>query len=441
MLDYIIPTKSNKYKPHLLNNIALVVYTLILLVTNVLGNTLFISDVQASTITTKNIIELTNNERAKYGYPALKGNNALNTAAMMKANNMFKEQYWDHFGPNGETPWQFIRASGYTYVYAGENLAKGFKTSEGVVQAWMASPTHKANVLGANYNEIGVAVVTGNLKGEDIILVVQMFGNISRTTSVPSKVEETKPPVKDIRIKISYPKSGDILNKAAFDIQGTIENTNNYQLDIVDNGTELGSIKGTDTKWEYTKNSDWKEGDHKVEAKVNDKSTSVSFSVDTTAPSIVENSLKVEKVDSIYNISVLFDDLEAEASLVSGVNGIPFTLVDGYFTSNITQEQIDGEVLIITSDKVGNTKEINITEFFEVEKEDNGWVLGLGTLGLQDGVNRFIVGFIFILLLIEIIYLVRLKKLKSNGNSLFTIGMWWGLLAMGVFYGYSGVIS
>ena len=62
-------------------------------------------------------------------------NAKLVAAAQAKANNMFELQYWDHFGPNGETPWMFISQAGYVYVYAGENLAKGFRTAEGVHEA------------------------------------------------------------------------------------------------------------------------------------------------------------------------------------------------------------------------------------------------------------------------------------------------------------------
>lgn len=439
MLDLFIPSKSNNYKPHLLNNFALIIYTLILFVTNVLGNTILASDVIASTITTKNIIELTNIEREKFGYSPLRANNALNAAATMKANNMFKEQYWAHFGPNGETPWQFIKAAGYSYVYAGENLAKGFKTAEGVVQAWMASPTHRDNILGSYYNEIGVAVVSGNFKGENIILVVQMFGNQSRTTTPPTKVEPIK---KDLKINIISPKSGEILNNAVFDIKGTIDNTENYIIDIIDNGKEIGEVEGNTRYWTYDKKSDWVEGYHKLEAKIDDTSTLVSFSVDTTAPSIIDNSLSVVQNDYKYIISVLFDDLETDASIVSGTNVLPLLITDGYFTTEISQDQIEGDVMLILNDNIGNTKEINISEYFEQKNEnDNQWVLGLSTLGIQDGVNRFVVAFIFVLLLIEVIYLIRLKRLKTNGSSLFTIGMWWGLLAFGVFYGYSGVIS
>ncbi|HVX93179.1 MAG TPA: CAP domain-containing protein, partial [Candidatus Dojkabacteria bacterium] len=159
MQDWFLPTQNNNYKPRLLNHYSLSIYTLVLFLLNVFGTTLFPLVARASDITSGNIVSLTNQEREKYGLPDLKTNIYLTAAAQLKANNMFKEQYWDHFGPNGESPWQFIKQSGYSYVYAGENLAKGFQTSEGVVQAWMASPTHRENLLSGNYKDIGIAAV------------------------------------------------------------------------------------------------------------------------------------------------------------------------------------------------------------------------------------------------------------------------------------------
>ncbi|HAM37678.1 TPA: hypothetical protein DCP42_03125, partial [Patescibacteria group bacterium] len=184
MKNFFIPTQQNKYKPYLLRKIALVAYSLLLVFVNSFGGVFGIDQAQASNITPSNIISLTNQERSANGLNTLKDNSKLAAAALAKANNMFEEQYWDHFGPNGETPWQYIRAEGYDYVYAGENLAKGFQTSEGVHEAWMASPTHAANIMSANYKDIGVAVVQGVLLGKQTTLVVQMFGNL--TTEVAS---------------------------------------------------------------------------------------------------------------------------------------------------------------------------------------------------------------------------------------------------------------
>ena len=90
---------------------------------------------------------------------------------------MFAKNYWAHVSPDGTTPWVFIKSAGYSYVYAGENLARGYNTSQDVVTAWMASPEHKQNMLSSNYQNVGFAIVTGNLTGEDTVLVVEMFGS------------------------------------------------------------------------------------------------------------------------------------------------------------------------------------------------------------------------------------------------------------------------
>ncbi|MCG2685812.1 CAP domain-containing protein, partial [Candidatus Parcubacteria bacterium] len=72
--------------------------------------------------------------------------------------------------------WYFIVGVGYDYLYAGENLAKDFSHSSGVVDAWMNSPTHRENLVNPRYEDIGLAVVNGTLNGVETTLVVQMFG-------------------------------------------------------------------------------------------------------------------------------------------------------------------------------------------------------------------------------------------------------------------------
>lgn len=129
----------------------------------------------ATDITANKLFHLTNQEREKDGLQTLTYSVKLQEAAQKKAENMFLNNYWSHYGPNGETPWQYILATGYQYEYAGENLAKNFLFSDGVVRAWMNSPTHKENILRKDYTEVGFAVVDGVLNGEETTLVVQMF--------------------------------------------------------------------------------------------------------------------------------------------------------------------------------------------------------------------------------------------------------------------------
>ncbi len=129
-----------------------------------------------SNITVEEVIAKTNVERAKMGLPPVQENKALDKAAQAKAANMFEENYWAHFAPSGKDPWGFINGAGYRFSYAGENLARNFYTTDEVVKAWMASPTHKANVLNPNYQDIGIAVVDGVLLGQKTTLIVQEFG-------------------------------------------------------------------------------------------------------------------------------------------------------------------------------------------------------------------------------------------------------------------------
>jgi uncharacterized protein YkwD len=131
----------------------------------------------ATDITVDKLFSLTNEQRQENGLKPLKYNDKLAEAAKEKAADMFTKNYWAHFAPDGSTtPWSFILKSGYKYEYAGENLAKNFMFSDGVVQAWMKSPSHRENMLRPEYTDVGFAIANGSLNGEETTLVVQMFG-------------------------------------------------------------------------------------------------------------------------------------------------------------------------------------------------------------------------------------------------------------------------
>jgi hypothetical protein len=130
----------------------------------------------ASQIPPAEIIRLTNQERTSHGLSELKLDPQLSAAAAQKAADMFAKNYWAHVSPTGTQPWFFITESGYAYRYAGENLARDFSDPGSVVTAWMNSPSHRENLLNSRYQDIGVAVIDGQLEGRDTTLVVQMFG-------------------------------------------------------------------------------------------------------------------------------------------------------------------------------------------------------------------------------------------------------------------------
>jgi uncharacterized protein YkwD len=206
-----IPKEDNNFRSKLLHLDFLSYYLLLALFFTFLFKATPLSNIlgYATDISIQKLYELTNQERQKYNLPPLNYNEKLSAAAYQKALDMFNKNYWAHFGPNGETPWQFILNSGYQYEYAGENLAKNFLFSQNVVSAWMNSPTHRENILRKDYTDIGFAVVNGNLNGEPTTLVVQMFGKPQENVFALNPIK-TQPVIAK---EENQPKPNNLLNK------------------------------------------------------------------------------------------------------------------------------------------------------------------------------------------------------------------------------------
>lgn len=132
------------------------------------------------------LIAFTNIERAHSELNALQESAVLDRAAQAKANDMAAKGYFSHTGPDGEEPWHWLVKAGYDYHYAGENLAVRFNDSREVVNAWMASPTHKANIIKSQYTEIGIGVANGTYQGQPVVFVVQFFGTPQPGSEQPS---------------------------------------------------------------------------------------------------------------------------------------------------------------------------------------------------------------------------------------------------------------
>jgi uncharacterized protein YkwD len=130
----------------------------------------------ASAVSGSALYSLVNARRSTAGLSAYRWNDSLSSSAYAKAKDMCKKHYWAHTSPDGLTPWTFIKASGYSYVNAGENLAADFSTDTGVVKGWMNSPAHRANLLHGKFKEIGIASMKCNLTGKSTTVVVAHFG-------------------------------------------------------------------------------------------------------------------------------------------------------------------------------------------------------------------------------------------------------------------------
>ncbi len=193
---FFTPHHTNNQRAKLIHNQSIVLVILLLLGTSFLFNTTRrhypnVLGISAN-ISNQELLLLTNIKRAEAGLPPLQLNDQLSHAAEGKARDMFTKQYWAHFAPDGTSPWDFIHGAGYNYLYAGENLARGFTTAQDTINAWMASPDHRANMLSNHYTDVGFAVGIGSLPGDaETVLVVQEFG--SRLNSPTPQVQV--PPV------------------------------------------------------------------------------------------------------------------------------------------------------------------------------------------------------------------------------------------------------
>ncbi|MCI3986213.1 CAP domain-containing protein [Bacillus vallismortis] len=107
----------------------------------------------------KKVVELTNAERQKQGLKPLQIDETLSKSARAKSQDMKDKNYFDHQSPTYGSPFDMMKSFGISYKTAGENIAKGQKTPEEVVKAWMNSEGHRKNILNANFTHIGVGYV------------------------------------------------------------------------------------------------------------------------------------------------------------------------------------------------------------------------------------------------------------------------------------------
>lgn len=120
------------------------------------------------------LLEITNKQRSK----PLVLSQKLSNSAEAKCKDMVKNDYWDHNDKQGREPWYFMDQVDYSYEYAGENLAYGFRTESDTITGWMNSEGHRKNILDVNFTEVGFGTcVSGNYIGQGKqYIVVQHFG-------------------------------------------------------------------------------------------------------------------------------------------------------------------------------------------------------------------------------------------------------------------------
>jgi hypothetical protein len=242
----------------------------------------------ASDITVEKVIALTNASRAGAGESALVANSKLAQAAEAKASDMIANDYFSHTSPAGKTPWSWIQKENYDYIYAGENLAMDFFSAEKMEEAWMASPTHRANILNQNYHEMGAAVKEGIINGHETILAVVMFGSGDKNPSSVDKAsketlsqdkntdnekifptlavgEEKKDATLFENPTITSPQPGETLSTNEVKIAGRAQP--GKTIAIFDNGNFVGSAVADSKGWFSSAEKNLDEGAHSLSLK------------------------------------------------------------------------------------------------------------------------------------------------------------------------------
>ncbi len=200
IVNHVVPTAHNGFVPHILKASALwsilgmgVVLFGFSHLLHVTGYLSIEAEVYPSTIVT-----LTNQDRAGMGLAPLSVNPTLEAAARLKVQDMVTHQYFAHTSPGGLSPWHWFNQAGYVYKYAGENLAVNFNESTDVEKAWLNSPLHRANIMSANFTEIGIAVASGVYKGNTTTYVVELFG-------MPAVAKPVSAPVREPSVSTTTP--------------------------------------------------------------------------------------------------------------------------------------------------------------------------------------------------------------------------------------------
>lgn len=189
LVNFFIAQEENDFRPPILSYKAFVIYGLILLLLRLfLGNLA----THGATVDSKTLMDLINFERQQRNLNTLVTNTKLVSAATSKSQDMIDRDYFAHIDPEGNYVWYRVENAGYApYKILGENLAVDFSSSEGMVKAWIDSPSHRANLLHQDFADQGLAALWGDYQNRYTNLTTSLFGTLS---SIKSQVSVPTPP-------------------------------------------------------------------------------------------------------------------------------------------------------------------------------------------------------------------------------------------------------
>ncbi len=183
---FFIPHEENNYHPHSLHHGRVFFYGFLgIVIKSIAVITALLLPAQAFVVPEvlvaqqERVIELTNQIRTREHVPLLQYHEALGQSSVHKAIDMTQQGYFEHINPQGKRLRDFLKEVGYSYSVAGENLAVGFSSPEAMVEAWVESPTHFANLIDPDFTDIGIGSSVGMYGDNLAVYVAQHFGHPS----------------------------------------------------------------------------------------------------------------------------------------------------------------------------------------------------------------------------------------------------------------------
>lgn len=389
--DTFLPHARNNYTPFAVGRKSLSAYAGFMIAVKLVA--LFSLDLlpqsyaQASEVTSSSILQLTNYSRSVFSLSSVQLNTKLTRAAQAKAEDMIKNQYFAHNSPQGVTPWDFIKAQGYNYIISGENLALNFSSAEGVENAWMNSPGHKANILNKDFQDVGIGIAAGMYKGQKTTMVVEIFGTsvdqpftpklaYSKPANLVQEITQASVPIPE-KVTLQSPilenPKFSLTNNKEYTITGLAPEANYVYLLVNQKPqTKLEVIQGR-----FTGSLNLTEGKNEINAvsfnnskEASNISAKVIIQLDTASP-IVDSAQIQPLRESGQTYYVVQIQASADAAKIIANLGVEHVLLqpganpnvwEGRFAVN-PSASVTGKLMVNAYDLAGNTQPTEIGSF------------------------------------------------------------------------------
>lgn len=201
----------------------------------------------ASTLSTGEIINAINQERTSRGLSTLNTNSALTQAAENRSVVLANAGYITHVTAPSGTPWPEISQVGYQYSLAGENLALGIETTSELVARWMASPTHRENILEGKFEDIGIGITLGQYEGRVVSYVVSYYGQ-KKTGVAKASVAPANPVISSASVSapVRAPKASPKLSQKSVTPSNSPVLSSKYTVETLPEATPVSVPSNSD---------------------------------------------------------------------------------------------------------------------------------------------------------------------------------------------------